>query len=93
MGRKSVKKLTNRVKKFSTLDHFGADLDGLCLGITDVNDTFRLLANAYWLLKPANLYFSINTPFLSFTAGKNFYLSVCLDLLHRYLLLVTKQDL
>ena len=46
MDRKRVKKLINEVKKFSTLDHFSAGLDGICLGITDVNDSFRLHANA-----------------------------------------------
>ena len=38
MDGKGVKKLPNGVEKFGVLDHFSADLDGICLGITGVND-------------------------------------------------------
>lgn len=54
MNRKSVKKLTNRIKKFSTIDHFRADLDGICLDITDENDTFTLCANAHRVVETGN---------------------------------------
>ena len=40
MDGKGVKKLTNRVEKFDAFDHFSAGLDGICLGITGVNDAF-----------------------------------------------------
>ena len=79
MDGKGVKKLTNRVEKFGVLDHFSADLDGICLGITGVNDPFRLRADTHRLSKLAILYFPIHTTFLSFAAGKNFDLSICLD--------------
>ena len=79
MDGKGVKKLTNGVEKFGVLDHFSADLDGICLGITGVNDPFRLRAYAHRLSKLAILYFPIHTTFLSFAAGKNFDLSICLD--------------
>ena len=53
MDGKGVKKLPNGVEKFGVLDHFRADLDGICLGITGVNDPFRLRADAHRLSKLA----------------------------------------
>ena len=53
MDGKGVKKLPNGVEKFGVLDHFSADLDGICLGITGVNDPFRLRADAHRLSKLA----------------------------------------
>ena len=92
MDRKGVIKLINGISKFSTLNHLSANLDRICLGITDVNDSLRLGAKPHRLLKSAILYFTINTPFLSFAASKSFYLSVCLNFPHRCPLLVAKQD-
>ena len=79
MDGKGVKKLTNRIEKFDALDHFSAGLDGICLGITGVNDAFRLRADAHRLSKLVILKFPITLPSPSFAAGKNLDLSICLD--------------
>lgn len=92
MDGKGVKKLTNRVEKFDALDHFSAGLDGICLGITGVNDAFRLRADAHRLSKLAILYFPIHSTFLSFAAGKNFDLSIILDRTQSCPVLVTRED-
>ena len=91
MDGKGVKKLTNGVEKFGALDHFSAGLDGICRGITNVNDAFRLLGDAHQLSKPAILYFPIHTTFLCFAAGKNFDLSICLDRTQRCPVLLIKR--
>ena len=65
MDGKGVKKLTNRVEKFDAFDHFSAGLDGICLGITGVNDAFRLRADAHRLSKLAILFPSTVPSFLS----------------------------
>ena len=49
MDAKGVEKLTNGVEKFGVLDHSNADLDKICLGITGVDDLFRLCVDAHRL--------------------------------------------
>ena len=63
MDAKGVEKLINGVEKFGVLDHFNADLDEICLGITGINDPFRLCVDAHRLSRLAILYFPIQTTF------------------------------
>ena len=84
MDGKGVKKLPNGVEKFGVLDHFSADLDGICLGITGVNDPSDSVQMPIGCRNWHNV--------LSFAAGKNFDRSIWLDRTQRCSVFVTKKD-